>query len=221
MSENKIDFEELKQEYLAQISGIFPLFRILLFFAVMIIVISAKTANNSSVMGSLMEWKLRSFLDFDKGYFSDVNVGDTLKVILFIVSGELLHWILRGFLFILIKKRLKLEKIVTIMYQKSKQHGAGTIESYFALKKSENEARTWGHTISTLSQWSKSSATLFLVCMYAGNFGSYIDYVIALCFMILSISLICQSLLIFLKNYLPHMIHVKGLLLLERKVNLP
>jgi len=93
--------------------------------------------------------------------------------------------------------------------------------SYFALKRSESEAANWGRKTSSLSLMSESALTLCLVFMYAGWFGDLIDYSVGAVLFVFAILALARSFIVFLKHYLPHTMHIKGLLGQGSEVKLP
>lgn len=221
MSTDHLEAEELKQEYLSQIRGVFPLYRTTLLFIALVVVIAVQDSKFKSVFEGLLHLQLRSFTDLDKGFFASVTVQDALIAIALLLFGAMLHRLLRWLFFAWIKKRLSLDTIAKEMNDRSKGSKDGTIASYFALKRSESEAKNWGKKISSLSLVSESAVTLFLIFSYAGYFGNFIDYIIGLGFFVCAVLVLARSFIVFLKNYLPHTMHVKGLLRLGGGVMLP
>lgn len=221
MSTDHQEVELLKQEYLSQIRGVFPLYRAVLLFVALVIVVSVQDSKFKSVTEGLLNLKLRLFTDLDKGFFAAITVQDVLVSVAMLLGGALLHQFLRWLFFMMIKKRLNLGEITKKMNEKSWQLKDSTIANYFALKRSETEAKSWGKKIASLSLISESAVTLTLMFIYAGYFGNFIDYGMAFVFFLYAFFALSQSFIVFLKNYLPHTIHMKGLLGLGGDITLP
>lgn len=211
MSTSNLEIEVLKEEYLSQIKGVFPFYRLLLLFVAMVVVIAVQDAKFKSVSEGLLHLQLRSFADLDKGFFSSITVQDALIAIAILALGVLLHRLIRWLSFAWMKKNLSLDKVAKQMNERSMGSKDGTIVSYFALKRAESQADMWGRNVSLFSLMSESAVTLFLVFFYAGFFGNLIDYSVSFGFLVFAISALARSFIVFLKYYLPHTMHAKGL----------
>ncbi len=221
MSKDPSELDALKEEYLSQIRGLFPLYRAALLFVCLTVVIAVQNPKLKSVSESVLNLQLRSFADLDKGFFSAVTVQDAIAAIGFLVLGTAVHRAIRWLFFVWLRKNLSLDEVAKAMNAKSAASKDGTIASYFALKKSESEATNWGRKTSSLSLLSESALTLCLVFIYAGWFGNLIDYSVAVVFFLFAILALSRSFIVFLKNYLPHAMHIKGLLGQGGEVKLP
>jgi hypothetical protein len=215
------ELEALKEEYLAQISGVFPLYRATLLFIALVVVVAVQDFKFKSVSESLLHLPLRSFADLDEGFFAAVTVQDGLLAIGLLLLGAILHRFLRTLFFARLKKVLSLDAVAKEMNEKSTESKDETITSYFALRRSESQAKEWGRRISSLALISESAFTLFLTFLYAGYFGNLVDYAVGLGFLVLAVLALARSFMVFLKKYLPHTMHVKGLLGLNGGVALP
>jgi len=215
------EIELLKQEYLSQIRGVFPLYRAALLFIAVVIIVAVQDSHFKSVTEGLLNLKLRLLTDLDKGFFAAITVGDVLVAVAILLGGTLLHRFERWLFFTVIKKRLKLDVIAKKMSEKSAQLKDNTIANYFALKRSETEAKSWSKKISSLSLRSESAVSLSLTFIYAGYFGNLIDYGVAFVFFLYAFFALSQSFIVFLKSYLPHATHMKGLLGLGGDITLP
>lgn len=215
------ELDALKEEYLSQIRGFFPLYRAVLLFISLIIVIAAQNPQTKSVSEWALSLELRSFADLDKGFFATVTVQDALTAIGFLILGTAAHRVIRWLFFLWLRKKLNLEEIAKRMNAKSEASKDGTIVSYFALKKSESEAAIWGRKTSSLSLMSESALTLCLVFIYAGWFGNLIDVSIGAVLFVFAILALARSFIVFLRHYLPHTMHIKGLLGQSGEVKFP
>lgn len=221
MSKDLIEFESLKEEYLSQIRGLFPLHRAALLFVALLIVVGVQNAEFTSVSEGLMQIQLRLFADFDNGFFAAATVQDALTAIGLLVLGTMMHRLSRWLFFLWLRKNLKLDEVAKAMNDKSSASRDGTIASYFALKQSESAATNWGKKVSRLSLMSESALTLCLVFIYAGYFGNLIDFSVAFVFYVCALFAQARSFIVFLKHYLPHTMHMKGLLGQGSEVELP
>lgn len=221
MSKDHSELDALREEYLSQIRGLFPLYRATLLFVALIIVVAVQNSKFKSVSEGLLHVQLRSFADFDKGFFAVVTVQDALLAIGLLVLGTLMHRLIRWLFFLWLRKNLKVDEVAKAMNDKSVAASDGTIASYFALKKSESEASNWGKKVSGLSLTSESAITLCLVFIYAGYFGNLIDHSVGFAFFICALLAQARSFIVFLKYYLPHTMHIKGLLGQGSEVKLP
>jgi hypothetical protein len=215
------ELEALKEEYLSQMRGLFPLYRAVLLFVALVIVLAVKNSTHKSVSEGLLHLQLRSFADFENGFFVAVSVQDALIATGLIVLGMMIHRLIRWLFFLWLRKNLKLDDVAKAMNDKSTISGGRTIDSYFALKKSESEATSWGKKVSGLSLTSESAFTLSLVFIYAGYFGNIIDFSVAFVFFVCALLAQARSFIVFLKHYLPHTMHIKGLLGQGSEVKLP
>lgn len=221
MNKELIEFESIKEEYLSQIRGLFPLHRAALFFVALLIVVGVQNSEFKSVSEGLLHIRLRSFADFDKGFFAAATVQDALTVIGLLVLGTMIHRLIRWLFFRWLSKNLKLEEVAKAMNDKSSASRDGTIASYFALKKSESAATNWGKKVSGLSLMGESALTLCLIFIFAGYFGNLIDFSAAFVFFVCALFAQARSFVVFLKRYLPHTMHMKGLLGQGSEVELP
>ena len=212
MSRDHSELDALKEEYLSQIQEVFPLYRATLLFVALVIVISVQNSKFKSVSEGLLHLQLRSFVGLDKGFFSAATVQDALIAIGLLVFGTMMHRLVRWLFFLWLRKNLKIDEVAKTMNQKSAASKDGTIASYFALKRSESEATNWGKKTSSLSLMSESALTLCLVFIYAGYFGNLIDYSVGIVLFLCALLAQATSFIVFLKHYLPHMMHIKGLL---------
>jgi len=215
------ELDALKEEYLSQIRGLFPLYRATLLFVALAIVVAVQSSKFKSVSEGLLHLQLRSFADLDNGFFVAVTVQDALIAIGFLMLGTMMHRLFRWLFFLWLRKNLRLDAIAKAMNDKSAASKDGTIASYFALKRSESEASNWGKKVSALSLMSESALTLFLVFIYAGYFGNLIDYSVGFVFFVCALLAQARSFIVFLKHYLPHTMHIKGLLGQGGEVKLP
>ncbi len=221
MSKDHSELEELRDEYLSQIRGLFPLYRATLLFIALVVVVAVQHSKYKSVTEGLLHLRLRSFVDFDKGYFAAVTVQDALIAVGLLLLGTISHRLIRWLFFMWLRKHLKLDDVAKAMNDKSASSRDGTIASYFALKKSEREATSWGKKVSGLSLTSESASTLCLIFLCAGYFGNLIDFSIAFAFLACGLLAQARSFMVFLKHYLPHTMHIKGLLGQGSEVKLP
>lgn len=221
MSKDHNELDALKEEYLSQIRGLFPLYRATLLFIALVIVVAVQNSVFKSVSEGLLHIQLRSFADFDKGFFVAVTVLDALIAIGLVALGTMMHRLIRWLFFLWLRKNLKLDEVAKAMNDKSAASSDGTIASYFALKRSESEASNWGKKVSGLSLTSESAITLCLVFIYAGYFGNLIDHSVGFAFFICALLAQARSFIVFLKHYLPHTMHIKGLLHQGSEVKLP
>lgn len=221
MSADKSDIDLLKEEYLSQIRGLFPLHRVALMFTALVVVITVQDFKFRSVSESLLNLQLRSFFDLDHGFFSSINVQDALMAISVLFGGVLLQRLIRRLFFVWVRKSLKLDEISQKLKGNSAQTKESSIAGYLAFKRAEGEAKTWAKKIASLSLVSESAATLFLTFLYAGHFGNLLDYVVAVVFFICTLFALARSFIVFLKKYLPHAVHLRGVLGIGGKVTLP
>lgn len=221
MSNTDSPIENLKQEYLSQIKGIFPLHRAVLLAVGVLIVIGAKISEFKSVSEGLLNLKLRSIADFDQGFLSAITLQDGLLVILILVGGSLLHRLMRHILLTWIKKRLSLGAATQDMKEKSAHAKDGTIYTYLSFKKSESAASKWSKKIASLSSLGEMAATLFLMFCYAGYFGNILDIGVAIIFLFCAFFALFKSMIVFLRNYLPHAVHIQALLGMGDEIHLP
>lgn len=221
MSKDHSELDALKEEYLSQIRGLFPLYRVALLLVALSIVVAVQKSAYKSVSEGLLHLPLRSFTDFDKGFFAAVTVQDALIAVGLLLLGTMMHRLVRWLFFMWLRKNLKLDEVAKAMNDKSAASRDGTIASYFALKRSENEATNWGKKVSGLSLTSESALTLCLVFLYAGYFGNLIDFSVAFVFFAGALLAQARSFIVFLKHYLPHTMHIKGLLGQGGEVKLP
>lgn len=221
MSKDQGEIEALREEYLSQIRGLFPLYRATLLFVALAIVVAIQKSNYKSVSEGLLHLKLRSFTDFDKGFFAAVTVQDVLIALGMLLLGTVMHRLIRWLFFMWLRKNLKLDEVAKAMNEKSSASRDGTIASYFALKRSESEATNWGKKVSVLALMSESALTLSLIFLCAGFFGNLIDFSVALVFFVYALLAQARSFIVFLKHYLPHTMHIKGLLGQGDEVKLP
>ena len=221
MSEDHSELEALKEEYISQIRGLFPLYRATLVFVSLVVVVAVQNFKYKSVSEGLLHIQLRSFSDFNKGFFAAVTVQDALIAIGLLVLGTIMHRLIRWLFFWWLRKNLNLDQVAKAMNDKSAASSDGTIASYFALKKSESEATNWGKKVSRLSLMSESVMTLCLVFTCAGYFGNLVDFSIAIVFFVCAVFAQARSFIVFLKHYLPHTMHIKGLLGQGSEVKLP
>lgn len=221
MIKDHSELEALREEYLSQIRGLFPLYRATLLFISLVVVVAVQNSKFKSVTEGLLHLQLRSFADFDKGFFAAVTVQDALVAVVLLLLGAMMHRLIRWLFFIWLRKNLKLDEVANAMNDKSAATRDGTIASYFALKKSEGEATNWGKKISVLSLTSESASTLCLVFLCAGYFGNLIDFSVAFFFFACALLAQARSFIVFLKHYLPHTMHIKGLLGQGSEVKLP
>lgn len=212
MSKAYSELEALREEYLSQIRGLFPLYRAALLFVALVVVVAVQNSTFKSVSEGLLHLQLRTLADVNKGFFSEVTVQDALMAIGLLVLGTMMHRLIRWLFFLWLRKNLKLDQIAKAMNDKSAAATDGTIAGYFALKRSETEATNWGKRVSGLSLMSESALTLFLVFIYAGYFGSLIDYGVGFAFFVCALLAQARSFIVFLKHYLPHTMHIKGFL---------
>lgn len=221
MSKDHSELEALKEEYLSQIRGLFPLYRATLLFISLVIALAVQNSKYKSVSEGLLHLQLRSFADFDNGFFAAVTVEDALIAIGLLMLGTMTHRLIRWLFFLWLRKNLKLDQVAKAMNDKSATFSDGTIASYFALKKSESEAINWGKKVSGLSLMSESAMTLCLVFIFAGYFGNLVDFSVAIIFFVCALLAQARSFIVFLKHYLPHTMHIKGLLGQGSEVKLP
>lgn len=221
MSSDHQEIELLKEEYLSQIRGAFPLYRAVLLFVALVIIVAVQNSKFKSVTEGLLNLRLRLFADLDKGFFASITVQDALIAVGMLLVGASLHRLVRWLFFVWIKKRLRLDEITRKMNEKSAQAKGGTVDNYFALKRSESEAKIWSKKVASLSLISESAATLFITFVYAGFFGNVIDFGVAFACLLYAIFALALSFIVFLKNYLPHATHTRGLLGLSSDVALP
>ena len=221
MSKDHSELDALREEYLSQIRGLFPLYRASLLFVALAVVVAAKNSKFKSVSEGLLHLQIRTFTDLNKGFFSTLTVRDVLMAAGMLLLGTMLHRLIRGLFFLWLRKNLKLDEVAKTMIGKSSVASDGTIASYFALKKSESEASNWSKKISGLSLISESALTLCFIFIYAGYFGNLIDFGVAFVFFISALLTLVRSFIVFLKHYMPHMMHIKGLLGQGSEVKLP
>lgn len=221
MSNDKSELEALREEYLSQIQGLFPLYRVSLLFFALVVVVGVQDVKCKSVLEGLLRLSLRTFTDFEKGFFSTVTVLDALIAVVILLLGTIVHRLSRWLLFLWLRKNLKIDEVAKAMNDKSSASSDRTIASYFALKKSEREASNWGKKVSGLSLMSESALTLCLVFIYAGYFGNLIDFAVAVVFFAYALFAQGRSFIVFLKQYLPHAMHIRGLLGQRSEVELP
>lgn len=221
MSKDHSELDALKEEYLSQIRGLFPLYRATLLFVALVIAVAVQNSKFKSVSEGLLHLQLRSFANLDNGFFAAVTVQDALIAIGFLLLGTMMHRLFRGLFFLWLRKNLKLDVIAKAMSDRSAASTDGTITSYFALKRSESEASNWGKKVSALSLMSESALTLFFLFIYAGYFGNLIDYSVGFVFFVCALLAQARSFVVFLKHYLPHTMHIKGLLGQGSEVKLP
>jgi hypothetical protein len=221
VSKDRSELDALKEEYLSQIRGLFPLYRAALLFLALVIVVAVQNSKFKSVSEGLLHLEFRLIADLDKGFFAAVTVQDALTAIVLVVLGTTMHRLIQWLFFLWLRKNLKLEEIAKAMNDKSASARDGTIAGYFALKRSEKEASNWGKKVSGLSLMSESASTLFLVFMYAGYFGNLIDYCVSFVFFICALLVQARSFIVFLRHYLPHTMHIKGFLGQGGEVQLP
>jgi hypothetical protein len=215
------ELDALKEEYLSQIRGIFPLYRAAVLFVALVIVVAVQNSKFKSVSEGLLHLQLRSFADLKDGFFATISVQDALIAIGFLVLGTVMHRGFRWLFFKWLRNNLRLDAITKAMNDKSAASKDGTIVSYFALKRSESEASGWAKKVSALSLMSESALTLFLVFIYAGYFGNLIDYSVGVVFLVCALLAQARSFIVFLRHYLPHTMHVKGHAGQGSEVNLP
>ena len=221
MSKENDEIELLKQEYLTQIRGVFPLHRLILLIIMIMIAVAAQNTSFPSIIEGIINLEIRYIVDLGAGFFMSIKVLDILIAISMLISGTISHRILRWILLIWIKRTLKIEKIAKNMSQKSAKLINGSIADYFELKRSENEARVWSAKISRLSLMSESSMALFISFLYAGYYGNITDYIISIIFLLCSFFALYRSFISFLREYLPHSMHLKGLLGQRIDINFP
>ncbi|MDD2721077.1 MAG: hypothetical protein PHH47_07210 [Gallionella sp.] len=221
MSKDSSGLDSLKEEYLSQIRGLFPLYRAALLVVALVIVVAVQNSKFKSVSEGLLHLQLRTLADFDKGFFSTLTVQDVLIAVGILLLGVMLHRLVRWLFFLWLRKRLKLDDVAKAMSEKSAASSDRTIVSYFALKKSENEATNWGKKVSGLSLMSESILTLSLVFIYAGCFGNLIDFGVALVLFVCALLAAARSFIVFLRYYLPHTAHIRGFLGQGNEVKLP
>lgn len=221
MSKDHSELEALREEYLSQIRGLFPLYRASLLFVALSIVVAVQKSNYKSVSEGLLHLQLRAFADFDKGFFAAVTVQDALIAVGLLLLGTMMHRLIRWLFFMWLRKNLKLDEVAKAMNDKSAAYRDGTIASYFALKRSEGEATNWGKKVSGLSLTSESASALCLVFLCAGYFGNLVDFSVAFVFFACALLAQAKSFIVFLKHYLPHTMHIKGLLGQGSEVKLP
>lgn len=221
MSRVHSELEALREEYLSQIRGLFPLYRASLLFVALVIVVAAQNSKFKSVSEGLMHTQLRSFADLDKGFFSTLTVQDALIAVGMLLLGTMLHRLIRWLFFLWLRKNLRLDEVAKAMSEKSSASRDGTISSYFALKKYESAATNWGKKVSGLSLMSESALTLCLIFIFAWYFGNLIDFSVAFVFFVCALFAQVRSFIVFLKHYLPHTMHMKGLLGQGSEVELP
>lgn len=221
MSKDHSELDALREEYLSQIRGLFPLHRVSLLFVALVIVVAVQNSKLTSVSEGLLHLQLRTFVDFDNGFFSTLTVQDALIAVGMLLLGTLLHRLIRWLCFVWLRKSLKLDEVAKTMNDKSAASSDRTIASYFALKKSESEASNWGKKVSGFSLMSESVLTLCVVFIYAGCFGNLIDFGVAFVFFVCALLAQARSFFVFLRHYLPHTMHVRGLLGQGGEVKLP
>lgn len=211
----------LQQEYLSQIRKALPLHRLLAFLGSIAIIIQVKTSEYKSVTEGLLKSSIKSFFDIDDGYFSTLVVQDTLLALAILVLGYLFHLMLLRYLFIFIKKHLRLDSVIEKLVVNSEGVSDNTIYTYLSLKKSELEASKFKNKISYLSSISEIAASIGILFVYASYYGNIIDASISFVCFICSIYFQHRALLVFLQNYLPHNAHIQGILGIHSKVELP
>lgn len=221
MNKDLIEFDSLKDEYLSQIRGLFPLHRAALLFVALLTAVGVQKSEFKSVSEGLIHIQLRSFADFDKGFFAAATLQDALTAIGLLVLGTMMHRLSRWLFFQWLRKNLKIDEVSKAMNDKSSASKDGTIASYFALKKAESAATNWGKRVSGLTLMSESALTLCLVFIFAGFFGNLIDFSVAFVFFVFALFAQARSFIVFLKHYLPHTMHMKGLLGQGSEVELP
>lgn len=221
MSKVHSELEALREEYLSQIQGLFPLYRAILLFIALVVVVAVQNPKFNSVSEGIMRIQLRSFIDLDKGFFAAISVQDALAAVGLLALGAMIHRLLRWMFFLWLRKNLNLDEVARAMNDKSADSEDGTVASYFALKRSESEAANWAKKVSGLSMASESALTLCLVFIYAGYFGNFIDYSVGFAFLVCAPLAQARSFVVFLRHYLPHTMHIKGLLGQGSEVKLP
>ena len=221
MSKVHSDLEALREEYLSQIRGLFPLHRATLLLIALVIVVAVQNNTFKSVSEGLLNLKLRAFADLEKGFFAAVTVQEALIAIGLLVLGAMMHRLIQMVIFLWLRRNLNLDEVARKMNAKSASSMDGTIAGYFALKRSEKEASNWSKKISGLSLISESAIVLFLVFIYAGYFGNIIDYGVGLVFFVGALIAQARSYVVFLRHYLPHTMHIRGVLGQGSEVELP
>lgn len=216
------ELEELKQEYLSQLRGIFPLYRAALLFVALVVVALTKTSTQPNASARIVELEMRHILDFDGGLLSSTTVRDVLVAIAMLVVGIFVQRALRLSLFAWVKKHLSLETVAKNMRDQSAHSRTGNVASYFALKKAEADAKLWGRRVGSMALASEAAATLCLIFLYAAwILGGLLDVGVAIVFLVCGGLALAQSFLLFLRRYLPHAMHHKGLAGVHGDLKLP
>jgi hypothetical protein len=215
------ELDALKEEYLSQLRGLFPLYRVALFFVALVIVIAVQNLSSNSIILGLLRVEVRLFADFDQGYFATVIVQDILVAMGLLILGSVIHKLFRWLAFIWLRKSLKLDGIAKSMTEKSAALHEKMIPGYFALRKSEANARNWGNKVSAWSLISESALMLSVLLVYAGYFGNFTDYTIGFAAFLCALLAQAKSFIVFLKHYLPHAMHIKGLMGQSSDIKLP
>lgn len=221
MSSTESPMDAIKDEYLAQLRGVFPLSRALALLVCTLIAFTARDFQYKSVSESILNMRVASFVSVTDGLFGSVTVQDVVVGLLLVLVGAALNHTIREALLAGMKKRLRLPDIAAAMSRRSSETRGDSLQGYLSTKRSERESAKWGRQISSLSSGSQLLAALAAGFAFAAYFGNAIDAGVAVVCVGAAVALQVRSLLIFLRRYLPHAVHLRGQLGLDGDVRLP
>ncbi len=211
----------IKDEYLAQLRGIFPLSRALALLVCTLIAFTARDFPYKSVSESILNMRLASFVNEADGLFGSATVQDVVVGLLLVLMGAALNLAMREALLARMKKQLRLPDITAAMSRRSSETRGDSVQGYLSTKRAERESAKWGRKISSLSSGSQLAAALAAGFAFAAYFGNAIDAGVAVVCFGAAVALQVRSLLIFLRSYLPNAVHLRGQLGLGGDVRLP
>jgi hypothetical protein len=211
----------IKDEYLAQLRGVFPLSRALALLVCTLIAFTARDFQYKSVSESILNMRLASFASVADGLFGSVTVQDVVVGLILVLVGAALNLAIREALVARMKKQLRLADITAAMSRKSLETRGDSVQGYLSTKRAERESAKWAKKIASLSSGSQFAAALAVGFAFAAYFGNAIDAGVAVVCAGVVVALQVRSLLIFLRSYLPHAVHLRGQLGLDGDVRLP